>query len=394
MVDINKPLILSVIRRQHDLVKWEGAWNALALSSPQQSPMLGYAWVAAFLQHCVPAHTSWLVITAVRNGQLVGVLPVVVRPVRVLGLARTQLFTPYDGHTNSGDLLVANDAGAEVLPQLIAAAFAEVPTAVSLTVTRTPEASLTVAAVSGGRMPFSSADVDSLGAYLTVPEIFEDYRGGLSRNFRNNLNKSANKLAKLPDVGYQFMRGADAAAGELPRLMAVEASSWKGQAGSAIANDPATIAFYTTLVQNLAQAGWLEWHFLQADGKTIAGNLAVRFADTVVLWKLGYDEHYSNCSPGGILLQELLKRACEQRDTREINLTTDLPWYDNWQMTRRKYFNVSFVRGNFVALAGVWFPAALRRAAKKNALARRIVDAIRARRSAQPATAAKPDPET
>lgn len=386
---------LTMILRFDALANYEDAWNALSLQAPQQSPMLAFAWVAAFLEHRLPVGASWLVIVAERAQKLVGVLPLIVTPVRILGLTRQKLSTPYDGHTNSGDLLLDTQGSDDVLPRLIEAAFDAVPDAVSLTITRTPEASPTVVAAASGKIPFALAEVDSRGAFLLVPENFEAYRTGLGRNFRSNLNKAANKLAKLADVEYQFMRGADAAVADLERLVAVEASNWKGQAGSSIASDPATIAFYERVVRNLAHAGWLEWHFLKADGKTIAGNLCVRFADSVVLWKLGYDEQYANCSPGGMLMQELLKRACETRDTREVNLTTDQPWYSNWQMVYRDYFNVTIVKRSPLALLGVWLPAALRRAAKKNPLVRRWVAVIRARRAVPVAPAApKQDSES
>lgn len=393
MSDSHAPLTLSVIRRLDELAQYEDAWNALAWAAPQQSPMLGYAWVAAHLEHRLPAGASWLVVVATRVQKLVGVLPLLITPLRVLGLTRQKLSTPYDGHTNSGDALIDAQAGDEVLPKLFAAAFDAVPDAVSLTVTRTPQASPTVSVAASEKIPLMMAEVDSRGAYLLVPENFDTYRSGLGRNFRSNLNKAANKLAKLPGVEYQFMRGADAAVADLERLIAVEASNWKGQAGSSIASDPATIAFYSRLVRNLAYAGWLEWHFLKADGKTIAGNLCMRFADSVVLWKLGYDEQYASCSPGGMVMQELLKRACETRDTREINLTTDQPWYSNWQMVYRDYFNVTIVKRSPIALLGVWLPAALRRAAKKSVLVRRLVDALRARRAA-PAVPAAPKPDS
>lgn len=119
----------------------------------------------------------------------------------------------------------------------------------------------------------------------------------------------------------------------------------EGEAGSAIASSPRLTAFYSSLVRRLRGCQWLEWQFMHGDGRVLAGNLAIRMPHSVILWKLGYNDDYSRCAPGNMLMEQVLKRAAEQGSPAIIDLTTDQPWYDNWGMERRPFYTARFYFG-------------------------------------------------
>jgi len=120
-------------------------------------------------------------------------------------------------------------------------------------------------------------------------------------------------------------------------LTEIEASGWKGRKGTALAASLSLVAFYTALVEGLAREGWLEWHFLNADAKTLAGHLAVRFGRSMTLVKIGYDEAYAKCSPGNLLFERTAKWIFERGDIDEINCLTDMPWHRSWRMDQSNY---------------------------------------------------------
>lgn len=344
-------LAVIVVRTLDVLAGHAEPWNRLASSSPQQAPMLSYAWMSAYFEHRLQPGESWFCLFAYDDSELVGVLPVVVSPRPggpLAGGARTVLRTPYDPHTISIAPLVAAGREFEVIPRLLDAAGETRRGWFCMEMERVPESSPVVAVLdAAGHMAghagghgFVIKELRSTGAYLPIRGEFGAYRDGLSRNFRNNLNKARNKLRKLAGVETRFLAGADATEAQLAQFAQVEAASWKGEAGTAIAASPALVAFYTTLTRRLSQAGWLEWHFLQAEGKTIAANLAIRLERSLLLWKLGYDHAYARCSPGSLLFEQLAERAFADGAIQEINLMTDWAWYDNWQMEKRRCFNL------------------------------------------------------
>ena len=339
-------LRVEIARTLGDLDPHRDAWNNLAARSPQQLPMLSHAWIATYLEKTLPPGAQWACFFAYRGPTLAAVLPVVTKQIARLGLRGFALRTPRDEHTQIGDLLFASIDDADVVPAMLAAVAREFPNAAYLEINRFPASSALLAALDNGMLPgLHTWHEDSFGAYLPVPVDFATYRNGLSRNFRNNLNKATNKVARLRDVAFRFTLARTTSQEDFNEFLTVEASGWKGQAESAIASTPGLVDFYATLVRRLGELGWLEWQVMSGDGCTLAANLAVRMPKALIIWKLGYNDAYSRCSPGSILLEELVKREAAAHAIDEINLTTNQPWYDNWGMRRRVYYTARFYFG-------------------------------------------------
>jgi hypothetical protein len=343
-------LRVEIARALGELDSHRDAWNSLAARAPQQLPMLSHAWTATYLEKALPPGSRWACFFAYRGPELAAVLPVVTRQVTRFGVGALALTTPRDEHTQIGDLLFASIDDVDAVPAVLSAVTREFPNAPYLEINRFSECSALLPALRSEMLPGPHTwHADSFGAYLPVPADFASYRNGLSRNFRNNLNKATNKVAQLRDVAFRF--SGTRTHEDFTEFLAVEASGWKGQAESAIAKSPQQVEFYATLVRRLDEIGWLEWQFMTGDGCTLAVNLAIRMPQSVILWKLGYNDAYSRCSPGSILLEELVKREVAARKIEEINLTTNQPWYDNWEMRRRTYYTARFYfrwRGWFI----------------------------------------------
>ncbi|WP_428266889.1 GNAT family N-acetyltransferase [Haliangium sp.] len=332
----------------------EAAWNELSTTSSQRAPMLTYAWISSYLDHRVRPGERWRVYLAYQDRRLVGVLPLLVSPRRLWRLPYRVARAPYDEHTISVSPLVADDCADAALTSLLRAAGAEAGAgALHLEFLRVPQHAPLLAFLD--ERPLAVPHLRrfrSHGAYLPAPADFDAYRRGLSRNLRSNLNKAKNKLAALDQVRWRFLAGADADERDLAAFMTVEGSGWKGRAGTAINRSPALIEFYTTLTRRLGRAGLLEWHFLEAAGEPLAANLAVRLGDRLLLWKLGYNDAYRACSPGSLLMEELVRRVCERGEVGEIDMMTDWEWYDRWQMQRRDCFDVFVYPRRPLALSG------------------------------------------
>jgi len=337
-------LTISVKKSVQELEKYADQWNLLALDSPQQLPMLSHSWVASHLEYCLDDDIPWLCLLALDQNKLVGVLPLIERNTEIAGINIKVLETPYDGHTNTGDLLVADNYSDVVIPAFINHIKNSYPNCAAIKLQRSVASSPVIE--NRNHLPgdvLITSKINSYGAYLNIDCDFDTLRGRLSKNFRSNLNKAKNKLNKLPETKFSLLRGVDAQPGYLKNMMDVEATSWKGREGSAILNSERHVKFYSALVNRLYKAGTLEWHFLSTENNYIAANLAIKMRDSVILWKLGYDENFSRLSPGSLLLEYLAKDLCTSKDVKEINLTTDQAWYDNWEMLRREYYDILII---------------------------------------------------
>lgn len=351
------------------------AWNTLALQAPPQLPGSSYAWLSAFFEHSVQPGETWRCIFAYEKDQLAGVLPLIIKRKNAAFLNSHILSIPKDDHTIAVSPLLAPGKEAAVLNALIKTAWSIQPDALWIEMNDIAANSCLLHHLNHYiHLNLSHRE----GAYLPVTGDQDTYQSSLSKNFRSNQRKAENKLNKMADVEYEFLSGAEASVDHLTEFLPVEASGWKGREGTAIQQSADLIAFYKTLTDRLANAGWLEWHFLRAEGKTIAANLAVRFNHAIIVWKLGYEEAYSRSSPGGLLFQKLLDRNFPNQQIDEINLLTEAPWYDNWKMAKREYYGLRIYNSHTLRSILLGFiPNSIYNLARRNKLIRAVLHPVR-----------------
>jgi CelD/BcsL family acetyltransferase involved in cellulose biosynthesis len=319
-----------------ELAKFELQWNDLVSRCATATPMSSFPWLSSYFCHFAKPPTTWVCLMAVQGDLLVGVLPLV-RHQRSRWSSGQFVQLPNNPHTISVDAVLAPEVAPEVFRALLAAARARAGRPTALAFQRIREDSPTLSLTTPGL--FRSSQPAGQGAFLPIPADFAEYRRSLSRNFRNNLNKAANKLRGFQDVRMSILSGSDAEPDLLSRFTTVEAASWKGGAETAIQCSPVLLDFYADVVRHLNRAGWLEWHVLEADGQDLAANLCIRLRRSLFVWKLGYDAAFSNCSPGSLLLEHVVRQLSTEQTIDEIDLMTDQHWYRNWGMAWRSYWD-------------------------------------------------------
>lgn len=183
---------------------------------------------------------------------------------------------------------------------------------------------------------------------------FEELRGRLSRNFRGNLRKAANKLAALPDVRFENVTAPREKEQAFAAFLALEASGWKGAGGTrtAVQSNPRHEGFY----RRLLAADACELNVLYAEGRCIAAQFCLRTGAEYAMLKIGYDEAYARVAPGQLLLQWTLERCCEDPAIRRLSLVSGEPWHASWATDPKPVHTAYIGLGG----AGVWAVALLR----------------------------------
>jgi len=106
------------------------------------------------------------------------------------------------------------------------------------------------------------------------------------------------RLQELAAVTLEAAQGSDALARGLDDFFALEATGWKGRAGTAASQDADIRHFIERAVTTLGSEDKVLIHRLRANGKTIAVTIALKSGDTAWGWKVAYDEAYAGYSPG------------------------------------------------------------------------------------------------
>lgn len=351
----SKALEVRILRTLADLEPYAEDWDDLVFGAGRL-PMLSHAWLSAHLEFRQPTDRPWLCLVAVADGRLVGVLPLEERRVTVLGKEVVSLHQPGDGHTRSIDAVFA--VGWE---RRAATAFREAldeaaPGWYGVELLGVEERSRMLGEAESLQGVQTVVNTSGLATVRATQGTWDDFfMKECSGHFRKHFRQYGRKLAKLGTVQSEFYTGAEATPEYLDRFAVLEAAGWKGREGSAIGADPLLREFYRAVCSRLHARRVLEWHFLRVDERYVAGHFAIRSGRTLVLWKIGYDEAYAECSPGFLLIGEMLVKAFADSETDEVNFVTDRTWLSSWRPTKARYYDVwIYPRRVRSVVAGVW----------------------------------------
>jgi CelD/BcsL family acetyltransferase involved in cellulose biosynthesis len=193
---------------------------------------------------------------------------------------------------------------------------------------------------------------------IGVDRPFAALQADLSPKFRSSLRSAARNLAVLGDVQFVTVRRTDANFSDcFAEFLMIEASGWKGSAGSRsglLVHPEQNQRVFFEAIAAREDVGTVEIHRLTADGRCIASQLWLRDRATRVAFKIGYVEEYARYQPGHLLIEHVLRKSCEDPTIRAVDFVSNVAWLDKWR-TRvsthyHAYIPVSRVHG---AMAGV-----------------------------------------
>ena len=142
---------------------------------------------------------------------------------------------------------------------------------------------------------------------LLAPQ--DDRAGYLDHAIPHKKRKELRRLRKrLADTGtLTSTTTADPSAltAALLDFLALEASGWKGRAGTAAQRNDTVRCFVLEAVSALAAEGKASVSRLALDGRAIAAIVTLRSGDAAWCWKIAYDETFSRASPGVQLLLDV-----------------------------------------------------------------------------------------
>ena len=186
--------------------------------------------------------------------------------------------------------------------------------------------------------------------WIALDEAWSDPERHLSPSRRSSLRRAQRKAREIGSIECEILSPKP---DELDRLMLeclrIEASSWKGRNGSALATDPYRRTFFESYAQVAAERGILRLCFLRIGSHAAATQIAVESSGRFWLLKVGYDEAFARCSPGNLLMLETLRYASARGPRSYEFLGTAAPWTEMWTDRLRKCVSVraypSNVRG-------------------------------------------------
>jgi len=176
--------------------------------------------------------------------------------------------------------------------------------------------------------------------YIAVQGTYAEYFAGLSSSFRRQLKRRTRKLEEVKDVRFLFREDTRSVEENLTRFIEVEHANWKGKEKTSIKAVSGDAALHALAAERFSRCGWMEWNFLEAGDRTIAGQYAVRINRTLYLYKIGYDEEYAFCTPGNLLFNKMVEHTFQSGDVVEINCIGTCTWHNDWCMAKRPLYDL------------------------------------------------------
>jgi len=132
------------------------------------------------------------------------------------------------------------------------------------------------------------------------------YETWLAANFdhkrRKELKRQRARLSEQGALKLETLNQNNDLYGFVEDLLQLEAAGWKGERGTALRNDEATVEAFRAATANLHHAGKLRFWRLSLNGRAIAALFAIVEGNEAWLGKIAYDEAFAKFSPGTLII--------------------------------------------------------------------------------------------
>ncbi len=341
-------LRVEVVEGRDAFVQLEREWNAALACGPRDEPMLRHEWLRAWIENFAPGVTlrTFLARCGREICAAVPLIEVRERNADTCFLPLTTWQTPSNDHSQRGGVLLGR-RGEEGL-RLIWSALESAPGWDRLRLrdlpAGAPEWQLRDLALAAGYP--CGLWVSLRSPYLPLPKSYEAVEKALDGKFRQNLRRRKRRLAEQGEVKYALIDGKDPKALDtaLADLFEIEASGWKGKDGTAIAQRPELVGFYTQLARDAARRGALALGMLTLAGKPVAAHLSIVQGKRHYLIKIGYDESLHEHSPGQQMVSEAIRESCARGLSEFDFLGPCMDWKLDWESQLRTHHWLTIFR--------------------------------------------------
>lgn len=332
--------VIKLYQGHQEFAVLEPRWKSLTSRVVGGARFCSSPWFHQCALTALPDYAGRVLFATVeQSDELQAVIPLVIREERWKGITfrclelvgRVEFFIR-DGAVADESLL------AKALPRLLKAVHARPGFHFdSLSFRSLPEGSGLLSACDSLSAPQASF-APSFTQYLPLPE-----GSNIASDFRRNLRRRARRLGEIDDVIHQVAPGDLSLEEAFGIFLDLEASGWKGAAGSAVKLSESRCQLYRLLTQGTEETR-VFIHVLRCGPQPIAAYYTITCGPTLTILTTGYDESFSRYGPGFLLCERVLEWAKSQPQLRECDLYTNVDSYGEWQPKIRTLCDTIAVR--------------------------------------------------
>jgi CelD/BcsL family acetyltransferase involved in cellulose biosynthesis len=178
-------------------------------------------------------------------------------------------------------------------------------------------------------------------SYVDLDLSWAEPEAHVSTSRRKDLRRKRRAAEKLgPLVFEEFKATPRDVDSLLDEALRIEASGWKGRAGTALVHDRERAAFYRVYLRHAAVGGFVRIFFLRIGDRRVAMQVHAEFAKRLWQIKVGYDDAFARVSPGMLLTLEIIGAAAREGLEGLEFLGSVEPWTSTWSPSLRTFATV------------------------------------------------------
>jgi len=157
--------------------------------------------------------------------------------------------------------------------------------------------------------------------FLLKPANPEQYlRDALSPKSISTLGRHSRRLSEIANLEFASLQTSGDVRSWIQTFLELEASGWKGQAGTAMNCRENHRDFLESIVTAAFDRKQVQMEALLIGARQVAARCCLRSGRGLFVFKVAFDEHYARYSPGMLLEVECIRR---------LSAETDIDWADS-----------------------------------------------------------------
>jgi CelD/BcsL family acetyltransferase involved in cellulose biosynthesis len=331
-------MTVDVVRDYPTFLALEGLWNDTVERAGVGHPFLRHEWLRTWWDSFGTGRQLLLLI--VRSGRRVhAIAPLMSERVQMYGIPLRRIQFLHNDHTPRADMIVAErpeESYSAIWQTLLRSPRQWDVLQLSQLTNDTPTPLIVSSLAAREGLPIGLWRCDN-APYLEIQGGWQSYFNSLTAKLRQNIRNRLGRLTRFGEPALEIIADAEGVRAARRDALALEASGWKRDAGTAICSDPNVERFYTDLAARAAASGWLRLLFLTVGGQRIATSYGASYRGRLFLFKTGYDPGYAKCSPFKLLTYFAIQDAFSG-GLREVDFLGDAePWKLEWTAKTRPH---------------------------------------------------------
>lgn len=322
---------LKVINNRSKMLKIKKAWNLLFTQQEKPWPFLDWDWFDIFWTEMDLSDWDVFILTAWEYGKLIGVAPLMQKEKHFLGIKYSIISGLENVHTQSYNWLLPPES--QKIQTVVHAFIKHISEMTANRYLLTWENAYTDHSATKDLKRIFSREgliVDSLPLRFPLtfglPRDANSILSSVSAKMRKRIRSNWKKLNNMGKVVFDEVSALPNLIDHLDAAWELELKTWKGESGTAIAQDAAIKKFYNNLAIKLSSSGKMAMFMLWCDKELVGFLYSICDEQTVHELKGSYSPKFAKFSPGHLLDWKVMEWT-QKKGFKKVNMCGEADSY-------------------------------------------------------------------